>query len=777
MSRQSNGRDSGLTSFVGRRHDLAEGRRLLGGSRLVTLVGPGGVGKTRLALRLAEEVSRAFADGTFVVELAELNDSDELAGVLARSLGVEDVGTSPEAAVASFIGDRRVLLVLDNCEHLVEPAAALVHGLLRGSPGLRVLATSRQPLGVVGEQLMTVDPLSLPAPAPGASVVRAEDSEAVELFVERARLVVPHFSLTPENADLVSRVCTTLDGMPLAIELAAARLRLLSLGQLAERLDDRFGVLAVAATAALPRHQTLRASVDWSFDLCSPEEQTLWAWMSVFEGGCDLDAAEAVCSEAGINVFETVAALVDKSVLIPREAAGRVRYRMLETIGAYGRERLTERGEADQLAERHRAYFVSFAKAAGNSWFGPDQRDTMARTAAEHANLRAAFECCLATPGGHQDALVLCTSIWWFWVGRGSTEEVLRWLRRALNLDQPSSPLTLHALSRATLFAGVRGDYDALGRYAERAAAMDIEGSPATRWDQAWARSLLHYLAGDLASSIQVALDTLRGEHPPGAVGQQEVVNVLSGLAQRELRAGRREEAVEHLDEGIEICRRHGDEWTLSFLLCTRGAGLTDLERYDAALDAELEALRLARDDFHGWTVAHALETTARIYHLIGRTADAAVLLGALTRLWPDMGVVPTRTEQKRHVEVRQRVREQLDPSDFDAAISQGQRMGTEEVVSFVLDETPTVGPGPAARATEVVVNLSPRELQVAELVARGLSNKEIAQVLVVSPRTAEGHVARLLDKLGFDSRARVAAWVAERRAGGQPPVDPAAGN
>ena len=348
MAGQAERHDVDLTSFVGRKADLAEGRRLLGGARLVTLVGPGGVGKTRLARRLADEVARAFPDGTFLVELAELRDPDALATELAVTLGVEDLTRSHDAAVAAFVRDRRLLLVLDNCEHLVEACSRLVHTLLQESSGLRIVATSRQPLGVAGEQLMTVEPLSLPSPD---DVRRAgvPTSEAVELFVDRARLVVPTFELSDGNVELAGRLCTVLDGMPLAIELAAARLRMLTLAQLAERLRDRFGVLKVAATAALPRHQTLRASVDWSFDLCSPEEQKLWAWMSVYEGGADLDAVEAVCAGTGINVFDTVAGLVDKSVLAPQEVAGRVRYRMLDTIRVYGRDRLAERGEADEL--------------------------------------------------------------------------------------------------------------------------------------------------------------------------------------------------------------------------------------------------------------------------------------------------------------------------------------------------------------------------------------------------------------------------------------------
>ena len=764
MSRKSAGSDVMLTSFVGRRTDLDEGRRLLGNARLVTLVGPGGVGKTRLARRLADEVERAFPDGTFLVELAELHDPDDLAAALASSLGVDDIGPSHESTVAAFVRERRLLLVFDNCEHLVDAAAQLVHTLLQQSSGLRVLATSRQALGVVGEQLLAVEPLSLP-PA-GQRRATSVDSEAVELFIERARLVLPTFELTDETATLVAKVCTTLDGMPLAIELAAARMRVLSLAQLAERLHDRFGVLAVAATAALPRYQTLRASVDWSFDLCSADEQVLWARMSVFDGGCDLDAVEAVCAGTGINVFDTVAGLVDKSVLIPQEAGGRVRYRMLDTIRAYGRERLDD-SHADRLSERHRAYFVEFARSAGEAWFGPDQRDLMARTATEHANLRAAFERCLGSPATYPDALVICTSLWWFWVGQGAVEELLRWLRRALDLPQPTTPLTLHATTRTAFISAMRGDYAALHEYAERAAAMTVEDSPGVRWDQRWAETFLVSLAGDLDAAAEVSLETLRDDPPPGRPGLQETVNVIIGLTQRHFLSGRNDEALEHLDQGIEICRRHGDEWNLSFLLCTRGARLADLGRHEEALAVERQALHLCRGGFHSWTLVHALEFTAQIFSLLGQGTNAAVLFGGLTSLWPDIGGALLRSDESRHLDLVQRARHLVGEAGFGAAFERGQRMSLDALVSFVLDEQEAAAPPPEPTLAGVAAELTRRELEVAELVARGLSNKEIARVLVLSPRTAEGHVARLLDKLGFESRARVAAWVAERRAAG----------
>jgi non-specific serine/threonine protein kinase len=274
-------------------------------------------------------------------------------------------------------------------------------------------------------------------------------------------------------------------------------------------------------------------------------------------------------------------------------------------------------------------------------------------------------------------------------------------------------------------------------------------------------------MTGDVIGAADLSLETLRDEPPPGRPGRQEKVNVLTALAQRRLGAGHGEESLEHVDQGIDLCRRDGDEWNLSFLLCTRGARLADLGRHDDALATEREALRLARGGFNSWTVVHALEFTAQIYVLLGEGTNAAVLFGALTSLWPDIGAALMRSDQPHHAALEQEARDQLGDRAFEQAFERGQRMSIEAVVAFVLDEQLEVT-APAPQVVEVATELTRRELEVAELVARGLSNKEIAQTLVLSPRTAEGHVARLLDKLGFESRAGVAAWVAERRARGQ---------
>jgi predicted ATPase/DNA-binding CsgD family transcriptional regulator len=751
-----------LTSFVGREDDLAEGRRMLGAARLVTLVGPGGVGKTRLARRLADEVSRAFPDGTFVVELAEVHDADALATELAAVLGLEGVTHSPEAVVATYVRERRLLLVLDNCEHLVEACAGLVHTLLQESAGLSVVATTRQPLAVAGEQLMNVEPL--PLPSPGARPALVTESEAAQLFVDRARLVVPTFEVRADNAELVGRLCTVLDGMPLAIELAAARLRTLSLAQLAERLHDRFGTLSVAATASLARHQTLRASMDWSFDLCSPDEQLIWARMSVFEGGAELEAVEAVCAGPDVPVFEAVAGLVDKSVLVPQEVAGRVRYRMLETIRDYGRERLAQRGESADLAERHRDFFVSFGRSIDLSGFGPRQRDRFAKIAAELPNLRAAHQACLASADTRQGAIVIFSSLWWHWVGSGALDEGLRLADRTLSATVDASSEAVRAFIRASWLAVLGSDRERAQAYAEKALALAAGiDTPGVGASDRSARALLAFLAGDLDHAIDLDRATL-GTGVLSGVEEAETLVVIHLRTSLVLAwSGRPAEALADIEKALRLCEAHGDQWWRTYLLSLKGARLADLGRFQEALEAGCQALRLARG-FHAFSAVTALELIAEVSADLGEGRRAAVLLGAANAIWPGIGTSLFNEDGSRQAAAERRARGLLGDVGYASAYDRGRTMNVDQAVSFALgDESPTMSV-PSPRQASATSRLTAREWDVAELIARGLSNKEIAERLVLSPRTAEGHVTRMLAKLGFTSRAAVAAWVAEQR-------------
>jgi non-specific serine/threonine protein kinase len=449
-----------LTSFVGRRREVTEAKRVLSASRLVTLTGPGGVGKTRLALKLAADVRRTFGDGVWLVELDQLRDSALVAHTVAESLGLRgQSGRPPMAALEEFLAERRPLLVLDNCEHLVGTVAALADTLLRSCPHLRILATSREPLGIGGEATLPVPSLSVPDPRRPSSAQKSSHCEAMTLFAERAASVVPGFSITEDNRLAVAEICHRLDGLPLAIELAAVRLRALSAQEIAHRLGDRYRLLTRGPRGVPTRQQTLRSCIQWSYDLCTPPEQRLWARLAVFAGGVDLDAAEGVCAGndlAAEDVLDLVASLVDKSILVPEQGTV-VRYRLLDTIREYGREKLGETGEYTTL-RRHRDWYADFVARADTDWVGPRQVGWLTRLDREHPNIRAALEFSLSEPGEAPTAQRIATELFPYWLARGLLSEGRHWLDQALACDTGLTLERSRALSRDSTLAGLQGD-------------------------------------------------------------------------------------------------------------------------------------------------------------------------------------------------------------------------------------------------------------------------------------------------------------------------------
>src|SRR5215472_15259668 len=361
-----------LTSIVGRRGELAAVRQLLAASRLVTLTGPGGVGKTRLALRAAAGVRRAFRDGVWLVQLDQLRDEALVAQAVAGALGLQDrAGYIPAAALAEYLAGRQLLLVLDNCEHLVDAAAELADQLLRAAAGLRVLANSRESLTIDGETVLAVPPLPVPESGQPLTAAGLGVFPAAQLFAERAAQVVPGFAVTEANAAAVAGICGRLEGMPLAIELAAARLPVLSAEQIEERLGDRLGLLTRGGRTRPDRQRTLRASIEWSYELCTRAERLLWARCSVFAGGFELDAAEGICAGdrlAAGRVLDLLAGLAGKSILSAEHRAGAVRYRLPEPLREFGQERLRESGEATALRRRHRDWHEQLAWQVDTDW-------------------------------------------------------------------------------------------------------------------------------------------------------------------------------------------------------------------------------------------------------------------------------------------------------------------------------------------------------------------------------------------------------------------------
>jgi predicted ATPase len=453
-----------FTSFVGRRRELAEVRSRLEQSRLVTLTGVGGVGKTRLAIEAATLARRGFRDGVWFADLAAVTDPEHVPQAVASALSVPDQSTRPAAdQLAAHLAGRELLLVLDNCEHQLDACAPLAEHLLRSAPQLRLLITSREALGLVGEHLVLVPPLRLPAGGRLPPLDSLTQYDAITMLRDRAAAVAPGFAITAGNHQAVVRLCTELDGLPLGIELAASRLRTMPIEQLVERLGDRFRLLTGGSRAALPRQRTLRALVDWSFELCSEPERLLWTRASVFAGGFTLAAAEGVCSGDGLEkpaVLDLLAHLVVQSVLLVEDGPGGPRYRMLETIRQYGRDRLDERGETARLRRRHRDHYLGLAEQQAAAWPGPGQEAGLAALRAEHSNLRVALDWSIRS-GDCASAQRLVAALRFHWCADGFLSEGRRWLDQALLLDDTPTSARAQVLWVAAWAALLQGDHTA----------------------------------------------------------------------------------------------------------------------------------------------------------------------------------------------------------------------------------------------------------------------------------------------------------------------------
>ena len=433
-----------MTSFIGREVALREVRDLLGHARLVTVTGTGGIGKTRLAAEVADRAARAFPDGVETVELAALEHGGEVASAMAAALPVADQSTRSAAEqVVRHLAGRRSLLVVDNCEHVLEATADLLARLLEAVEGLSVLATSREPLGLPGEQIYPLGPLALPVAERRSDPIAVDASEAVRLLTERARAFTPHFAVTDDNRAAVVQLCERLDGMPLAIELATARLRTLSVEQVLDRLDERFSLLTGGTRAALPRHRTLRDLVDWSHDLCTADERLLWARLSVFPGTFDLAAVEAVCADEQLpaaGLLDVLDRLVAKSIVTAEPGGATMRYRLLVTMREYAAHRLEELGERTATKHRHRDHYLAQAAVMVRDWCGPLQPERLAAMRRDHANLVAALEWSIGTPGQEREAALLGSLLRYHWIAGGHLSDGRRWLERILTLDTRPTP-------------------------------------------------------------------------------------------------------------------------------------------------------------------------------------------------------------------------------------------------------------------------------------------------------------------------------------------------
>ncbi|GIF41682.1 LuxR family transcriptional regulator [Actinoplanes xinjiangensis] len=744
---------------------------MLSTSRLVTLTGSGGVGKTRLAQRAGADLRRLFPHGVWFIGLAELHDPDLVVVTVGETLGLrEDTVRLDPAGLADFLAGQQVLLILDNCEHLVGACAALAETLLRSCPELRILATSRQALRLDGEATLAVHPLSVPDPAVACSPTELQRYESTSLLIERATAVLPDFQVTEANCATIVRLCQALEGMPLAIELAVARLRVLSLDQILDRLTDRYQLLTTGPRNAPQRQQTLRALIDWSWDLCSEEERILWSRVSVFSGGFELDAAEAVCADERVpseTILDLIASLVEKSVLI-RAGNGTARYQILEVTREYGSARLSAAGEYEAMAHRHCRWFAGLAAHADRIWVGPQQTAVMQRLRHEGANLRVALEYA-TTSGPPETALRFAADLQNHWFVRGYFSEGRHWLDRALAMPAPRHWTRVKALRVAAWIAGIQGDADRAGALLADAVAL-AEALPPSP-ERAYLpliEGIFRMWPGDYAEALPlleqalVAFRALKIRN--GELWTLIVLGLCRGLA------GQPSSGYPDLTAAKDLGAASGEVWWQSFGLWALSVLRWRDDDYAGATAAARDSLTIGKAvEGEQFTVGLAVESLAWIAARELRDERSAMLLGVSRRMWQEMhtSLAPFRILQKWHDEVVVEVRSRLGAATFSAATRRGADLSDADVVAMALERQPRARvPEPPADAA-ADLGLTRREREVAALIAQGLSNKDIATRLVVAQRTAEGHVENILSKLGFTSRTQVASWLAGQ---GRPP-------
>ncbi|MEV0322909.1 ATP-binding protein [Streptomyces sp. NPDC050658] len=766
-----------VTGFIGRERELREVGALLGKARLVTLTGPGGVGKTRLALRAARAALPRFPDRACFVELSSLHDPVLLPHTVAGALGLSEQGDrDPVGLLAAYLAERRLLLVLDTCEHLLDACAMLADLMLRIAPGVTVLATSRQPLDVPGEYALPITPLPT-------------DDEAVRLFAERAAAAVPGFTLTEANRPDVVSVCRWVEGMPLAIELAVVRLRALSLGELAARLQGRLQALTGGRRGAAPgHHRTLRATIDWSHDLCTPQEQLLWRRLSVFASDFEAEAAETVCGGGALpseEVLEQLIGLVDKSVVL-RTDAEPTRYRLLDTLREYGAERLAGSGEEETYRLRHLTHLEEIAERADS----PFHSDAQARRLTAVSRRMRDFRLALNHSVGADDSalalrgLALATRLWTHWITAGRLREGERWLREAVGTvvhDCPERVEALHRLGWIQMCVGANEEAESsileslataerIGDEHGAAYAIQYRGAlamtrvqlPQAHRDLDEARRRFRKL-GDLDGLVIAAFEQTFGA---ALAGDPEHAWKVSG-------------------EGLGVLdAAPGECWTRSYILLYRQLALWRARGRPTAFPesaderaaerdrlGEVLVLKQAVDDQFGTGIA--LELLAWSAAESGRGERAAWLLGAAQSIWDRIGCalfgMDILLEEQRTAAAAARAA--LGDTAYEDLYARGAALDGAAVVTYAVDdrdELPRADAVPAAQDSAGDAargrsagrsgsgGLTHREREVAALVAERLTNREIAERLVVSKRTVDAHVEHILTKLGLTSRTQI---------------------
>ena len=727
------------TRFIGRKAELEDLLECLANSRLVTVTGSAGCGKTRLALEAAAHLLPHYPDGVWLAELGYLSDSAYVGQAVATVLGVrEEPGTPIAESLVAHLRGASALIVLDGCEHLVDATARLVDSLLRGCPSLVLVATSREALRVGGETTWRIPSLTVP-------------TEAVALFIDRARLADPNFQPVGEDRASIEVLCQRLDGIPLAIELAAARMRAMSIAEILNRLEDRFRLLTGGSRTAMPRQQTLRAAVDWSYQHLEPAESLLFRRLSVFSGGLALDNLEAVCCDDRIQVAEAVdllVRLVDKSLVSPEpRRSGRQRYRLLETLSEYGRERLAESGEASDLWRRHAYHFLQIAET-----------EAPERIAEESDNLAAALE--YLRSAGDETALRMGVALVGYWDSSGRVNEGTERLQTLLEAVRGDVGLRARALDGAgwlylrqadmpraqSLFREARDLLAASGDSEELARTMSNLGLATAfvgQFDEA--RTLL-----------EQSLEMGRRAGATNAVaGSLWVLGLVAFFA------GDLDEAERRATESLSLATEAGDHKLAGFT--EAGLGIIKLQRKQLgeARRHLLSGLDLSSTFGDRLNVALVLEALCCVAVEESAWGTALKLAGAAGTIRDSAGAGSIPIWQSRVDSACEEARRALGSVAAVAAGESGRSLKFSDAVGLAREWA--LGP-PRAGSTETQgLALTRREFEIAAMVAQGMTNRQIAELLVIAVRTVEGHVENIRGKLGFHSRTQIAAWATER--------------
>ena len=761
------------SSFVGREREIVEVKRALAMTRLLTLTGAGGSGKTRLALAVAAELAGAYPDGAWLVELAPLSEGALVPKTVAEVLRVNEQAERPVTdTLVDAMKNKEALILLDNCEHVVDACAGLVETLLGSCPRLRILATSREPLSIAGEANRRVPSLSLPDPERSPTVEELAGYESARLFVERAAYRSSDFALTPENAETVVGICRQLDGLPLAIELAAARVGSLSVGQISEKLENSLKLLTGGNRTATPRQRTLRGALDWGYELLEEPEKRLFRRVSVFAGGWTLEAAEAVGAGEGIeedDVLDLVSRLVEKSLVVAGATpGGDLRYRMLKPVRQYGRERLESAaapmGESEAARGRHATWYLALAEEAEPKLVGAEQASWLDRLETEHDNVRAALEWFLtAYPGEAEKGLRLAGALGEFWRVRGHLGEGLRWLEAALANGEGASRARVKALVHAGWIAWVRADFGRSTAFSQEALAIsrklgDRAGSATALFNLGMVTIYDQMRAEEARELFEESLALWRelGDEA-GASRTLQRLGLIS-VVQRDF--GR---AAVLYEESLMLARKAGDKVVVTMSLWLGTLAHLGLGNHRLAREIAEEGFDLA------WQTGHA-HVTALILHVMaasagsqGRPARSARLWGAAETLRETIGVTLGPAERYHYGPYIAAARDQLDEAAWETALAEGRAITTERAVEYALLEKEPAAPAESLRNASQV-ELTRREKQVAALVARGLFSRQIASALTISERTVDNHVANILKKLGLHSRHEIRSRREEQR-------------